>query len=84
MISEISNKIEANRFLMALRRFFMSKLCVGIQLFIAMIIVVLSMIGVAASGKRLFYWVDGRVIVGSYASTHTDGHGTGGVRRAGG
>ncbi len=41
MISEISNKIEANRFLMALRRFFMSKLCVAIQLFVAMLIVVL-------------------------------------------
>ena len=51
---------------------------------IAMIIVVLSMICVAASGKRLFYWVDGRVIVGSYASTYTDGYGTGGVRYVGG
>ena len=33
---------------------------------IAMIIVVLSVIGVTASGKHLFYWVGGSVIVGGY------------------
>ncbi len=41
MISELSNKIEQNRLLMSLRRFFMSKAGVAVQLFLAILIIVI-------------------------------------------
>ena len=41
MTTDLSEKIEANRFLMGLRRFFMSKLCVVLQLVIAILIIIL-------------------------------------------
>lgn len=69
MISELPAKIENNAFLMSLRRFFMSKLCVALQLIVAMIAIVLrntgTLFSVHVGNKPIVYGILFYVILDS-------------------